>query len=101
MENLLVYPENMLRNIEKTNGLVFSQALLLHLAQAGMSREKAYALVQKHAMTCWKTGQPFADLLLQDNEITAVLSEQQIKDIFNYERYLRHVDYILHRCGIT
>jgi adenylosuccinate lyase len=101
MENLLVYPDNMLRNIEITNGLVFSQALLLHLTQTGMSRENAYALVQRHAMTCWKTGQAFLELVLADAEINTVLSEQQIRAIFDYDRYLRHVDYILRRCNIV
>jgi adenylosuccinate lyase len=100
LENLLVYPENMLKNIELTHGLVFSQALLLHLANAGLSREDAYSLVQRNAMTCWQTGQPFLELILQDSDITKVLSIEQIKDIFNYERYLRHVDYILRRCKI-
>ncbi len=99
MENLLVYPENMLKNIEKTNGLVFSQALLLHLANAGLSREEAYSLVQRNAMLCWKNGQPFLELILQDADITKVLPEQQIRDIFNYDRYLRNVDFILRRCG--
>lgn len=100
MEYLLVYPENMLKNIEKTNGLVFSQALMLHLTLAGLTREQAYALVQHNAMNCWKTGQPFQELVLQDSDIVAVLSEQQIRDIFNYERYLRQVDFILKRCNI-
>ncbi len=100
MENLLVYPENMLLNIEKTNGLVFSQALLLHLTQTGISREIAYNLVQRNAMACWKNGQPFIDLILKDEDITKVLSQQQILDIFSYERYLRNVDFILHRCSI-
>jgi adenylosuccinate lyase len=100
MENLLVYPENMLKNIEKTNGLVFSQALLLHLTQYGISREDAYACVQRNAMTCWQTGQSFVELILKDETITQVLTEQQIRDIFNYDRYLRQVDYILRRCNI-
>ncbi len=100
LQNLLVYPDNMLRNMDKTNGLVFSQALLLNLTQTGMTREKAYSLVQRNAMNCWKTGEAFLDILLNDKEIRAALPEQQIKDIFNYDRYLRQVDYILHRCGI-
>jgi adenylosuccinate lyase len=100
VENLLVYPDNMLKNIEKTNGLVFSQALLLHLTKTGMSREDAYNLAQRNAMTCWQTGQPFLDLILKDSDITNVLSEQQIRDIFDYERYLRNVDFILRRCNI-
>jgi len=100
MENLLVYPETMLRNIETTNGLVFSQALLLHLTQTGIFREESYAMVQRNAMTCWKTGQPFIELVLQDKDISKILSEQQIRDIFQLERYLRNVDHILHRCSI-
>jgi len=100
MQNLLVYPDHMLKNIEKTNGLVFSQALLLHLTQFGLSREDAYALVQRNSMTCWKTGKPFLELVLQDEDIRKVLSEQQIRDIFSYDRYLRQVDFILKRCNI-
>jgi len=100
MENLLVYPDNMLRNIEKTHGLVFSQALLLHLTQTGMSRETAYSLVQRNAMNCFQSGLPFIELILKDEEISKVLDEQQIWDIFGLERYLRNVDFILHRCGI-
>jgi len=100
MQNLLVYPDNMLKNIEKTNGLVFSQALLLHLTQAGLSREDAYDLVQRNSMTCWKTGQPFLELILDDKDIRNVLSEKEIRDIFSYDRYLRQVDFILRRCNI-
>ncbi len=98
--NLVVYPENMLANIEITHGLVFSQALLLALAQKGVSREKAYALVQKNAMQCWQSGKPFLDHLLADEQITAQIPPVEIKDIFNYDRYLRNVDLIFKRCGI-
>jgi adenylosuccinate lyase len=100
VSNLAVYPQNMLVNIELTHGLVFSQALLLHLVQKGLSREDAYALVQGNAMQSWETGKPFLDLVLADSRITALLPETEVRDIFNYDRYLRHVDTIYKRCGI-
>lgn len=100
MDNLVVYPQKMKRNLELTNGLVFSQALLLHLVQKGVSREEAYLLVQSNAMECLDTGRPFIDLVLADSRITNLLPEQTIRDIFDYHRYLRHVDSILQRCGI-
>ena len=100
VDNLLVYPENMLANIEKTNGLAFSQALLLHLANAGLSREDAYRMVQSSAMECWKTGRPFLDLVKENAEISAVIKPEELSTIFDYNRYLQNVDYILKRCQI-
>jgi adenylosuccinate lyase len=100
ISNLVVYPENMKANLEITNGLVFSQALLLHLVQKGLSREEAYALVQGNAMQCRETGKPFLDHILADEGITAILPGDEIRDIFDYDRYLRHVDTIFKRCGI-
>jgi len=98
--NLVLYPDNMKANIEITNGLVFSQALLLKLTNAGLSREDAYALVQENAMACWESGKPLLDKVLADSRITAVIPVAEIRDIFDYGRYLRHVDYIFQRCGI-
>ncbi len=98
--NLAVYPENMKANLELSHGLVFSQALLLHLVQKGISREDAYALIQGHAMHSWETGKPFMELILADSQITTLLPAGEIRDIFNYNRYLRHVDTIYKRCGI-
>jgi len=100
IENLAVFPDNMKKNIEMTNGLVFSQALLLHLTNSGISREKAYQLVQTEAMKSWDTGSDFLSLVLANEEITASLSETEIRDIFSYDRYIRNVDYVLKRCGI-
>ncbi len=100
IDNLLVYPDNMQKNVERTNGLVFSQALLLHLTNTGITREQAYAMVQSTAMECWKSGESFEKLVLANPEITAVIPEDQIKTIFDYGRYLKNVDYILKRCGI-
>ncbi|HOD60380.1 MAG TPA: adenylosuccinate lyase, partial [Candidatus Syntrophosphaera sp.] len=100
INNLVVYPENMKANLELTHGLVFSQALLLHLVQKGLSREVAYAIVQSDAMECANTGKDFKAYVLADSRITSLLPEAEIRDIFNYERYLRNVDFIYKRCGI-
>jgi len=97
IENLLVYPENMIKNLELTNGLVFSQVLLLELAKTGISREDSYALVQKNAMQSWKTGEQFIDLVKADDKIREYLSEKEIEDIFSYDRYLKNVEFIYKR----
>jgi len=100
ISNLVVHAENMRTNLELTNGLVFSQALLLHLVQQGCSREEAYALVQSHAQACWDSGKPLLEAVLADERVTDLLPPETIKDIFDYDRYLRHVDTIYKRCGI-
>ena len=100
IENLVVFPENMRKNLELTKGLVFSQALLLHLVQSGLTRENAYSLVQQEAMKSRETESSFLDNVLANKEITSVLAESEIRDIFSYERYLRNVDFIYRRCGI-
>jgi len=99
--NLLVYPENMLRNIERTHGLIFSQRVLLALVEEkGLSRERAYELVQRNAMQSWRTGENFRDLLLKDSDITALLSEKEIDELFDYSYHLKHVDEIYSRFGL-
>ncbi|MFA7017346.1 MAG: adenylosuccinate lyase, partial [Candidatus Cloacimonadaceae bacterium] len=100
IETLAVYPENMMKNIELTHGLVFSQALLLHLANSGMTRENAYALVQKEAMKSINDGEDFQSLILANREIRDALGRDEIAAIFSYDRYLKHADFILKRCGI-
>jgi len=99
--NLLVYPENMLRNVERTHGLIFSQRVLLALVEEkGLSRERAYELVQRNAMQSWRTGENFRDLLLKDSEVTTLLSEKEIDDLFDYNYHLKHVDEIYQRFGL-
>ena len=100
IENLLVYPEKMIQNIELTNGLVFSQVVLLELAKKGISRERSYALVQRNAMECWKTSKTFEELVLADEEIHEFLTEEELHDIFSYDRYYKNVDFIFNRIGI-
>ncbi|AVX19358.1 adenylosuccinate lyase [Carboxydocella sporoproducens DSM 16521] len=100
MKNLLVYPENMLANINKTHGLVFSQRVLLALVDKGLTREAAYALVQRNALQAWETKQPFLDLVLADREITAHLNEEEIRGLFNFNYHLAQVDTIFARFGL-
>jgi adenylosuccinate lyase len=97
MERMLVYPARMLKNLESTNGLVFSGQLLLELAGAGMSREDAYRLVQRHAMDAWTNDRNFREMVESDPEITARLSKTKLADVFDYRRQLRNVDAIFDR----
>jgi adenylosuccinate lyase len=100
IDSLAVYPETMIKNVELTGGLVFSQALLLHLANSGMTREKAYALVQSAAMKSITEHEDFKSLILASPEILDALGAEAIATIFSYDRYLENVDHIYRRCGI-
>jgi adenylosuccinate lyase len=97
IDQLLVYPERMRRNLDLTRGLVFSGQLLLDLSAAGMLREKAYALVQSHAMRAWEEEGDFREAVSRDPEIAAVLTPEQIAESFSLERQLRNVDKIFGR----
>jgi adenylosuccinate lyase len=87
----------MRRNLELTNGLIFSGQLLLELAGAGMTREDAYRLVQRHAMDAWTNDRNFRELVESDPEIAATLSKAQIAHAFELERQLKNVDAIFAR----
>ena len=90
----------MQRNLNRTNGLIFSQAVLLALVRKGLLREKAYQLVQDRAMECWRIGKPFKELLLEDPEITKILQPKEIEKIFDYQYHLRNVEKIFEKAGI-
>ncbi|MEW6724763.1 MAG: adenylosuccinate lyase [Bacillota bacterium] len=92
MENLLVYPEQMLKNLELTGGLIFSQRVLLALVGKGLSREEAYRLVQGYAMQAWETGANFRRLIEESAAVAALLSPGEIADCFDYQHHLVHVD---------
>ncbi|KAA3616484.1 MAG: adenylosuccinate lyase [Calditrichaeota bacterium] len=100
VDKLLVYPENMMKNIEKTNGLVFSQQLLLALAKNGITRENAYTMVQRNAMMAWEEGQDFQDSVKNDKEIVAALGEKTIARFFDLDKNLRHATTIFKRVGL-
>ena len=97
VDQLLVYPRRMLRNLKMTKGLVFSGQLLLDLAAAGMLREDAYRIVQSHAMQAWEQESDFRAAVEADREIRAVLKPDQIAQAFSLERQLRNVDAIFRR----
>jgi adenylosuccinate lyase len=97
IDTMFVYPERMLENLNSTRGLVFSGQLLLDLVEAGVSREDAYRLVQKHAMNAWKQGLDFKKLVLADKEISGRVSRQKIEHAFDLERQLRNIDKIFAR----
>ena len=97
LDKLLVYPESMQKNIEKTGGLFASQTLLLALARVGVSREDAYSIVQRNAMKVWEEGADFLKTLLADDELTSLLDEQTVRDALDIDKHLRHVDAIFER----
>jgi adenylosuccinate lyase len=100
VEHLVVYPDRMRANLDLTGGLIFSQAVLLALVEAGMDRQRAYKLVQRHAMESWDTGQSFAELLVSDPEIIEHLPAEQLVELFNPEEQIREVEQILSRLGL-
>lgn len=97
VEGLVVYPERMKQNLELSNGLPFSGTLLLELARKGLTREDAYRLVQKHAMATWNEGGDLKSRILQDGEISKVLSQAEIERALSLEEALRNVDKIFER----
>ncbi len=100
VNGLLVYPENMLINLLKTKGLIFSQRALLALMDKGMSRPKAYDLVQRCAMLTWQGRKDFKANLLEDAQVKKLLSAQDLDKIFDLNFYLRHVDFIFRKAGL-
>jgi len=97
IEKLVIYPDNMLKNMNKFRGLVHSQRVLLALTQAGVSREDAYRLVQRNAMKVWEQGADFLEELLGDEEVRAALPEAVIREKFDLGYHTKHVDTIFTR----
>jgi len=101
MRGLQVYPQRMKQNIKLTKGLVFSQRVMLALIDKGLSRQKAYELVQRNAMKAWKGNKNFLSLLKADSEVTATLSQEELEPLFDEQYYLRYVNEIFERLGLT
>jgi adenylosuccinate lyase len=99
IDKLVVYPERMLKNLNKMGGLVHSQRVLLALTQAGISREDSYRLVQRNAMKVWESdGQlSLLDLLKADPEVNAALSATELEEKFDLDYHFKHVDTIFQR----
>jgi adenylosuccinate lyase len=97
LDTLVVYPENMLKNLNLTRGLVFSGQLMLALTQKGISREDAYIYTQRNAMKVWDEGGEYKDLVMNDAEIREKLSAEEVEKVFSYEHYLRNVGIVFER----
>ena len=97
LDGLVVYPENMLKNLNLTRGLVFSGQLLLALTKKGVSREDAYVYTQRNAMKVWDEGGEYKDLVLKDADVRAKLTEEEIEKVFDVRHYLRNVGKVFER----
>lgn len=100
VDGLLVYPENMLHNMELTHGLYYSQSVLLELTNRGLARQTAYEAVQRAAMRTWKDKRPLAENLKTEAEITAVLTPEEIDNLCSVARHFQHVDAKFRALGI-
>ncbi len=101
MDGLLVYPKRMIKNMELTRGLIYSQRLMLALIDKGLSRQQAYKLVQRNSMKSWKGNRDYLKLVKADKDIAAVLPVKELESLFDYNYYLRYVDDIFKRLGLT
>lgn len=100
IDGLTVYPQNMLANLVRTRGLIFSQRVLLELMKKGLGRQKAYDIVQRCAMQSWQENSDFKGNLLQDKEASQYFKEKDLDKIFNLNYYLRHVNKIFRKVGL-
>ena len=99
-QGLIVHPENMARNVEKTLGLIFSQRVMLALVAKGISREEGYRLTQNNAMRAWDEQREFKALILKDPEIMSYLTEEEVTDLFDYSYHIKNIDYIFQRAEL-
>jgi adenylosuccinate lyase len=97
VDDLVIYPDRMIENLNLTRGVIFSQKVLLKMLEKGMTREQAYAVVQENAMRAWLEGIEFKDLLLSDRRVKSYLGAKEIRGIFRLENFLGNVDYIFKR----
>ncbi|HEY3297793.1 MAG TPA: adenylosuccinate lyase [Armatimonadota bacterium] len=99
VKGMVVYPENMKRNLEQMGGLVFSERIMLGLVEKGLSREEGYTIVQENAAKAW-AGEDFRSALESDPRVTNVLGKDELGKIFNYQHHVRNVDVIFERLGL-
>jgi adenylosuccinate lyase len=92
-----VYPKKMLKNLDITNGLIFSQRVMLELTKHGFSREKAYALVQKNAQNSWKKNIPFYESLTNDSLINKKISNKDLIKMFDLNYHIKRINVIYKR----
>jgi adenylosuccinate lyase len=101
LDRLLVYPEHMKANLDRTRGLVFSQSVLLALTKKEMKREEAYRVVQSAAMEVWESDRNFLEVLRGKAEVNRVLRDGELTGLFDLSKSLKHVDYIFQRVGLS
>tara|TARA_Y100001970_G_scaffold174095_1_gene212512 strand:- start:1014 stop:2306 length:1293 start_codon:yes stop_codon:yes gene_type:complete len=97
LDNMIVYPKKMLSNLNKTKGLIFSQELMLELTKSGLSREKSYKMIQSHAKQSFSKDIDLIELVKKDKIILNVIPEKKLKNIFNYTKHFKNVNYIFRR----
>lgn len=100
VDNIVVYEENIKKNLNLTNGLIFSQTVLLKLIDKKMKRETAYRIVQDVAMKCWREKISFYELLKNDYEVKKYLTDKELNDIFDYSKSKKNIDFIFKRVGL-
>lgn len=100
MNELVINKDRMKENLDRTHGLIFSQKIMLALVDKGLSREEAYELAQSNAMDAWKKRCSYQELLIGDTRVTELVSEDEIEEIFDYESFLKEIDYIYQRLGL-
>lgn len=100
VKNMEVHEDQMMSNVEKTLGLVFSQRLMLTVVGKGVPRDTVYPWVQSNALRAWDTKTPFQELVRQDKNIMHYITEEELEDIFDYSYHTKNVDYIFKRCGL-
>jgi adenylosuccinate lyase len=101
VEGLQVYPAHMAENLERSHGLIYSQRVLLRLTQAGLARQTAYELVQRHAMRAWRERRSFLELLADDPAVTGLVPVDELKACFDPAWHLRNVDAVFRRLGLA
>ena len=101
IQGLQVYPERMANNLELNRGLIYSQRVMLSLIDQGLSRQQAYEMVQRNAMQSWQGNRDFLELLKGDAEVTRNLSPEELEKLFDEKYYLRYIDDIFQRLGLT
>ena len=101
VRELQVFPDRMMENIESTRGVLFSQRVLLALVERGLPREGAYGIVHALAMESWERGVDFRELLRASGQITDHLPASEMDGLFDYSYYVRHVDHLFRRVGLS
>jgi len=97
LDNMIVYPKKMLSNLNKTKGLIFSQELMLELTRSGLSREKSYKIIQSYAKQSFSKNIDLIHLIKRDKKILSIIPEKKLKNIFNYSKHFKFVNYIYRR----